>query len=467
MKRLVSILLASLLLGLVPAAQAEAITFKNCTELRKTYKHGVSLNKNAINKGAGPIYSPRVNPTVYRLNTRLDLDRDNIICEVVKPKPKPAVIPTPTPTPTPIPTPTPTPTQPPKDLSAADVITKTSDLSDPQICRTSDLTPRPDVSNGFPRPANARTGTLSARILYVPVNFTDLPFADRDLELIRLATDAVTEFYKKTSFGKVSISYEFLKKEHWVQMTRTADSYNLLQVKPQQHNGELVREVIRMVDSSVDFSLYDGVVVASGYSSSTGAGEGFPGFEFPARSGVAKGVSLEVGRSIGSFSTMAHEIGHSLFGLEDLYVFLNDRRPSVADPNPAGPWDMMSNSAREFFGWSKLLNGWLEPGHVRCLTSQQRSVHYIESIAQPGTNPKLVLINLSEGVTIAIETRPYGSRKGMLVYKVDSRIAHGDGPILAPKGLQLLGWGPVSIDGWTVRPIDEDPNGLLIEVVKP
>ncbi len=114
MKRLIAILLASLLLGLVPAAQAEARTFKNCVELRKTFKHGVSLNKSAVNRGAGPIFTPRVNAAVYRLNKKMDTDRDNIVCEVVRPKPKPVVVepivPEPSPTPTPTPTQTPTPT---------------------------------------------------------------------------------------------------------------------------------------------------------------------------------------------------------------------------------------------------------------------------------------------------------------------------------------------------------------------
>jgi hypothetical protein len=89
MKRVIAILLASLLLGLVPAAQAEAKTFKNCTDLRKSYKYGVSLSGTMLNKGAGPILTPKSNATVYRLNKRLDTDRDNIVCEVVRPKPAP------------------------------------------------------------------------------------------------------------------------------------------------------------------------------------------------------------------------------------------------------------------------------------------------------------------------------------------------------------------------------------------
>jgi hypothetical protein len=97
------------MLSFVPAAQAEAKTFKSCTDLRKTYKYGVSNSKTAVNRGAGPVFTPRVSVTVYRLNSKLDTDRDGIACEVVRPKPKPT---TPAPQPTdssPLPTRTPSP----------------------------------------------------------------------------------------------------------------------------------------------------------------------------------------------------------------------------------------------------------------------------------------------------------------------------------------------------------------------
>lgn len=111
MKRFLAILLVTLFLGLVPAAQAEAKVFKNCSDLKKTYKHGISLSKSAANRGVGPIFTPRVNPAIFRMNSRLDLDRDNIVCEVQRPKPMPAAVaPAPSPSATAAPTPIPTPT---------------------------------------------------------------------------------------------------------------------------------------------------------------------------------------------------------------------------------------------------------------------------------------------------------------------------------------------------------------------
>ena len=357
------------------------------------------------------------------------------------------------------------PTQLQKDLSLDESITKEKDLTDLQVCKTSDVTPRGGgSSNGFPRPATAFTGTLSARILIIPISFSDLRFSEEDYNRIKAATDKVTRFYETTSYRKVSVKYEFLPKQNWVNMTKSTVDYRLPENIPQRNNQQVVEDALALVDSSVNFNLYEGVAVLTGYSSTTRAGQGFPGMVFQTKNGTAKGVTLEVGSYSGNDTVMAHELGHSLFGLEDLYVFLNPTRPSVPDPTPAGPWDMMSNSTGEFFGWNKLLMGWLEPYHVRCITNQASSSHYIETIDTISSKSKLILINLSEGVTLAVEARAQSS-KGVLVYKIDSRINHGDGPITAEK--TLLGSGrQLTLDGWVIRVKDVDAKGFLIEVVK-
>ena len=157
-----------------------------------------------------------------------------------------------------------------------------------------------------------------------------------------------------------------------------------------------------------------------------------------------------------------------MFGLEDLYVFLNDQRPSVpGGPNPAGSWDMMSNSSSEFFGWSKFLSGWFENNQVRCLTNQGSTIHYIESLESLGKEPKLVLINLQAGVTLAIEVRQqlFFMPRGILVYKVDSRINHGDGPITAQTELITEGKS-LDIDGWRISAVVQGVDGMLVKVEK-
>jgi M6 family metalloprotease-like protein len=338
-------------------------------------------------------------------------------------------------------------------------------LSDLSICKTSDITFRNNVSNGFPRPITARTGKIEVRVLFVPISFTDFPFTDLDLARNKSVTDRVRDFYTKTSYGNVTIKFEFLEKKYWVDMGRTAASYNLVENKPQQNNTKVVEDALSLVDAAINFDLYDGVVVESARFQSTGGGQGFPGQTFRTKTGQAKGVSFEFGTAVASFETLAHELGHSLFGLEDLYVFLNATRPSVPDPSPAGSWDMMSNSSQEYFGWSKFLNDWFAPKQVRCLVNQSATTHYLEDISIASEKPKLLLINLQAGVTIAVEVRLASARLGLLVYKIDSRIAHGDGPITAQKQLLSID-NHISIDGWKILAKDSDSKGVLVEITR-
>ncbi len=350
------------------------------------------------------------------------------------------------------------------DLSNHPSITNPAQLSPVEICKTADVSPRPDTSNGFPRPSTAMVGTVSARILLVPIVFSDLPYTDADHLRMKAATDFVTRIYKETSYGRVSLSYEFLPKQYWITMSKTAAQYRLPENIPQYNKTFLVEDAFALADAAINFGSYDGVALTTGYATRISGGQGFPGVSFQTKNGIAKGVSLELGNSSGNALVMAHELGHSLFGLEDLYVFLNPSRPSVPDPVPAGSWDMMSSLGQEFFGWNKLLMGWLDTHHVRCVSNQVSSSHFIETIDKPGGKPKLVLINLSSGVTLAIEGRVSGPT-GVLVYKIDTRINHGDGPIIAQKSLLSAGQ-QLTLDGWTIKVAAVDTSGILIDVLK-
>lgn len=278
----------------------------------------------------------------------------------------------------------------------------------------------------------------------------------------------VQELYKKTSYGFVNLSFEILEKSKWLTVEKSAESYGLTNPRPQQNNTEALKEILTKVDPSVNFDLYDGVIFETARYPGRGVGQAFLGQKFPTRNGTAKGVSLETANAAGSSQTLTHELGHTLFGLEDLYVFLNDQRPSVpGGPYPAGFWDIMSGNSREFFGWSKFLNGWLEDNQVRCITNQSPTTHYIESLDIQSSDPKLILVNLQQGVTLAIEVRQLlsSSPKGALVYKIDTRINHGDGPITAQS--ELLSEGKsLDIDGWRISVLVEGVDGLMVKVEK-
>ena len=90
--------------GLVATQSATAApkAYKNCVELNKAFKYGVSARAKPKNIGSEPIFTPLVNLAVYNKNKRLDTDRDSIACEVTRKVAAP-ISPAPIP-PAPIPT---------------------------------------------------------------------------------------------------------------------------------------------------------------------------------------------------------------------------------------------------------------------------------------------------------------------------------------------------------------------------
>lgn len=67
----------------LPMQSTEAATakYKNCSELNKVYPGGIAQNAKVQNKGGKTKYKPSVSPSLYKLHTGLDRDKDGIACE--------------------------------------------------------------------------------------------------------------------------------------------------------------------------------------------------------------------------------------------------------------------------------------------------------------------------------------------------------------------------------------------------
>ena len=353
------------------------------------------------------------------------------------------------------------------DLSKSPSITPVVDLSPVEICKTIDLTSRSIGSNGFPRPANLANGKSEIKILVLPIVFEEIAFTDADLTNLQKALKETSDFYAKASYNRIKLTFDIPAKNLWVKLKTSAKDYGILPNKPQQNNEIIVKDAFLLADKEIDFSKYDSVVIESGSSPLTSVGQGFSGQVFSTKTGNVIGATLEIGQAAGQAHIIAHELGHSIYGLEDLYVFLNSQRPSVPEPKPAGRWDVMSDGSglNDFFGWNKLLMGWMKDEEVRCIQNQSATTHYLaDNTSSVGT--KLLLINLAPGVTIAMESRPfYSKNQGLLVYKIDTNINHGDGPITAEKNTMDKGQKK-TFDNWTIEVKDTSPTGLLVNVSK-
>lgn len=86
MKKIGSILLSfGLIIGtftFFPDPTNAAVSkFKNCTELNKVYKGGVTKDAKVKNKGGKTKYAPTVSAEIYKANAGKDRDNDGIACE--------------------------------------------------------------------------------------------------------------------------------------------------------------------------------------------------------------------------------------------------------------------------------------------------------------------------------------------------------------------------------------------------
>lgn len=88
MRRIAAILLATaLVIGLsigstgTAEAKTTAKTFKNCTEMNKTYKGGIARTSLVKNKGGKTKNKPFVSKELYDANKKSDRDKDLIACE--------------------------------------------------------------------------------------------------------------------------------------------------------------------------------------------------------------------------------------------------------------------------------------------------------------------------------------------------------------------------------------------------
>jgi len=354
------------------------------------------------------------------------------------------------------------------DLSKFTNLTPLSELSAPEICKTVDLTSSGTGSNGFPRPSYTVNGKTEVKLLVLPIIFDEIPFTNTDLANLENAIKSTSEFYSKVSYGRLKLIFEIPERELWVKLLKSAKSYGIIPNLPQQNNEIIATDAIALADKQINFSAYQSVIIESGYSALTSIGQGLGGKTFVGKTGSVVGATLEIGEAVGRASVISHELGHNLFGLEDLYVFLNSKRPTVPEPQPAGKWDVMSEGGSlvpGFFGWNRLLMGWLPDSEIRCIKNQNSTTHFLSNIDNV-TDPKLVLINVASGITIAMESREIDSKnQGLLVYKIDSNINHGDGPISAEKKLLSKGES-MKIDNWNIYVSDTSPSGLIVKVEK-
>jgi hypothetical protein len=372
-----------------------------------------------------------------------------------------------------------------KSLLASDSrISPISLLSSLETCKTEDQTPwfMADGSkangNGFPRPAFTVTGKKKAKILVIPMIFNDVPFLEQlgqgaqgtssDLDDLNRVIKAVPEQIKQLSAQRFEVSIDVLPKSEWWVINKN-HPFALTWGIP---NGPALEEIIAEHKKDFVFEGYDTYAFVTGRRF---AGQNRDG---SAQAAFAKAKNSKTGYVNGMLmiGTMrydtwwVHELGHTLFALEDLYLFDFNSQGTTSDVAQGLKfpfnWDLMADADKSvLLEWNRFLIGWLLDTEVRCIAEQKSSVHYLSNL-DTGTHPKLLTITLSPGVTLAAEARTgLKEGSGLLLYLINSHIQQGNGPIVAHNSLVSKGESK-SWMGWDFKVLESDIDGLLVEAIK-
>lgn len=474
MKRVIATLLAAMLLGLVPAAQAEAKTFKNCSDLRKNYKYGVSLSRTILNKSAGPIFTPKSNATVFRLNKRLDTDRDNIVCEVVRPKPAPL------PTSAPIASGPPAPSEP--AFEAPSELTDSVDQ-----CRIQEVSKvRGMTGAGFPEWNSLTPKTGTVKWALIPIDFSDVPgernFRPRVDEQMLL----LSEWIANASGGRLKVEWVVLDK--WATLPGKSTDYVIprsANVNDAPNGPKLFRDAMKAADPLFDFSNIQTVnfILPRGQSFLGESSQGFPWDavvkEVTTNEGKVSSYSIagqffdQPGREYWSY--WAHEFGHAI-GLP--HVGTNSGHP------PFNAWDLMGSQdgpSRELSGWLRFIAGWLSNEQVYCKDAMKAQALTLTLVPVSSLDPgvKLAVLPLTKTKALLIESRretKFSCRTsprqdGLLVYVYDSTLGHFQDFLMpvTPSGRQNSSTScnaPPSLDSLLRRGDKVLIEGLTIELLK-
>ncbi|MFM2023029.1 MAG: hypothetical protein RIR89_421 [Actinomycetota bacterium] len=461
-------LVIALLLGtsIVGVSSEAAIRFKNCTELNKAHKFGVSGSKSwsrlTSNRGDGPVEQPKFSSSIYKANVKLDSDKDGAICEVVNKglldgsKPQhgascnygifaevgytkngrltyltcstdgkwverldgPAINQkTGLPIRKTIPERSrfiefPTLFWPANEVgyTGKTKISEPSQFLNVEPCRIPDGDPRlTHFSSGFPIHPDRAKLTEPLKVVFAAVDFSDLPATTSPRLDYKDVTGMLESFWGKTSTRPVE--FEFVFPQKYVRMSRSFSEYDLIAdyfqggftPQKQEKYWAYTQAAIDAVDPQIDFTGADVVVIA-----------GPPNYPdntvFVADSqriwrtneGSVRNNLIRGTDLPRDLWNWTHEFGHSL-GLTDIR---NTVDVGNQKNDGMGAFDLMASPvAPEILVWHRFLLGVLGDRQIHCITDQTDSTHLLRPVAMTTEELKGIVIPTGKYTGIVVESR--------------------------------------------------------------
>jgi M6 family metalloprotease-like protein len=243
------------------------------------------------------------------------------------------------------------------------------------------------------------------------------------------------------------VNFEWRTTESYSRMSKKLADYRVTR-SAGGSTVPLVQEAITLVDRQVDFTGVDFVVAVLPPNTPRELSDVSPALmlsssdPFKTNEGRVYRATLVGGdmRFPEGHLLLSHEIGH-LLGLHDYYWY--GWKPGMAYEDQfkfMGHFDNMNfapGNSREWTAWSRWLIDFLPDSKVLCAKEGTEASAQLDAVSKVGTGAQLLVIRTSATEAIAIESRrntrhdskASTASNGLLVYKIDTKIFSGQGPI--------------------------------------
>lgn len=303
----------------------------------------------------------------------------------------------------------------------------------------------------FKRP----TGTVRVGMIFV--DFPDAHATEAPAEPAAQITPGA-DWMWYASYGRTWLS--ITQHPRWVRMPRASTDYGFARGLTHETHEAYLKDAVAAADPYVDFSRYDMVYVVA--TKNAAAISFTPTYVYaPGTAGVvADGTTVKWAVTFGQDlwhwgpKLVAHETGHT-FGLPDLYAF-----EAGADAHRfVGGWDVMgliAGKGPQYFAWQSWKLGWTDDSQVVCRTSRGSDTVYLTAVEHNG-GTKMAVVRTSPTSAYVVESRRAvyadagACSTGALVYRVDTSVATGRGPI------RVMDAKPTATPASGCRPLDDAP----------
>ena len=301
------------------------------------------------------------------------------------------------------------------------------------------------TKTGFPQHEQMKRAGSKLVVQLIYIDFSDVIATGKPSDDKTFWTEGVSKFLADMSNGVVN--FEWRTTETYSRMSKKLADYRVTRAA----GGDtvpLVQEAITLADRQIDFTGVDFVVAVLPPNTPRALSDVSPALmlsssnPFKTSEGKVYRATLVGGdmRFPEGHLLLTHEFGH-LLGLNDYYWYGWKQGMVYEDQFKfMGNFDNMNfatGNSREWTAWSRWLIDFLPDSKVLCAKDGVEASAQLDAVSKIGTAPQLLVIRTSSTEAIAVESRrntrhdskASSASNGLLVYKIDSKIMNGQGPL--------------------------------------